>query len=258
MTNIKLHIEERLWNHVKRSYLSENYSTAILDAIQFIGDLIREKSGLENDGIQLIGSAFGGENPKIKLNNLISETEKNFQKGIENIFRGLYSAYRNTRSHSKIEDSELDAFEIITFVNHLLKIIDKSTGKFSAELFMRRLLDDDFVQTKKYADLLIKDIPKNKFFEIAIEMFKLKESINVKSSKLIWDSLYSKLTEKQKKELIDLVSDELRYTESTTAITRTIGLLEESWSKIDEDTRLRCENKLVKLIPKSEISAVVN
>lgn len=254
MTNLKLQIEERLWNYIKRSYLSDNYSTAILDAIQFVGDLIREKSGLDNDGLQLIGGALGGENPKIKLNNLISETDKNFQKGMENIFRGLYSAYRNPRSHSKVEDSEIEAFEVITFVNHLLKIIDKSTGKFSIDLFMRRILDEDFVQTKKYVELLIKDIPKGKYFEITIEMFKSKEIVNIRNSKLIWDSLYSKLSEKQQAELIDLISDELRYSQSTSAITRTIGLLRDSWTKVNEDVRLRSENKLVKLISKSELN----
>ena len=63
MEHIKLHIEERLWEFIKRSYNSEDYKTAILDSIQFIGDIIREKSGLDNDGNQLIGKAFGGVNP---------------------------------------------------------------------------------------------------------------------------------------------------------------------------------------------------
>ena len=79
MISLKENIEERLWEFVKKNYNSENYSNAILDSIQFIGDLIREKSGLEGDGNTLIGIAFGGENPKIKLNNLQTETEKNIR-----------------------------------------------------------------------------------------------------------------------------------------------------------------------------------
>jgi hypothetical protein len=165
----------------------------------------------------------------------------------------LYSAYRNPRSHSKVEDSEVEAFEVITFLNHLLKIIDKSTGKYSTDLFMRRVHDEDFVQSKNYVELLIKEVPKSKYFEIAIEVFKSKENLDTKSSKLVWDALYGKLTEKQKTELLDLISNELRYSESTTAVTRTIGLLRESWINLNEDVRLRSENKLIKLISKSEI-----
>jgi hypothetical protein len=45
MENIKLIVEERLWNSIKKNYISENYTNSILDAIQFIGDIIREKSG---------------------------------------------------------------------------------------------------------------------------------------------------------------------------------------------------------------------
>lgn len=254
MNNLKLQIEERLWNFIKRSYNAENYSTAILDSIQFLGDVIREKAGLENDGNQLIGAAFGGENPKIKLNNFTTETEKNFQKGIENVLRGIYSAYRNPRSHTKVEDSESDAFEIITFINHLLKIIDKSTGRFTVEVFMRRIFDEDFFQTQKYADLLINDIPKGKYFEIAIEIFKSKEEGKIHNLKLIWTSVYAKLSEKQKAEILTLVSEELRFTESIGSIIKCIGLFKEYWEKIDEDARIRSENKLIKIIPKAELT----
>ena len=165
MEHIKKHIEERLWNFIKRSYNSEDYKNAILDSIQFVGDIIRDKSGLDNDGNQLVGRAFEGKNPKIKLNKLKTESERNVQKGIGSILRGIYSAYRNPRSHSNINDTEQDAFEVIIFINHLLKLIDKSKGKFSTELFLKRVFDEDFVQNKKYAELLVKEVPKNKAFE---------------------------------------------------------------------------------------------
>lgn len=255
MENLKLIVEERLWNAVKKNYTSDNYTNSILDAIQFIGDIIREKSGLNSDGNQLIGSALGGENPKIKLNNLGTETEKNFQKGIESILRGIYSAYRNTRSHSKVRDSEIEAFEIITFLNHILKIVDKSKGKFTSELFFKRVFDDDFVQTKKYADLLIKDIPKNKYYEIAIGIFREKENGKIHNLKLVWDSIFTKLTEEQKSELIELVAEELRYTDDLTTITRCISFFKSLWGQIEEDARLRAENKLIKSLENAEITA---
>lgn len=254
MGNIKEIIEERLWEVIKRNYNADNYKNAILDSIQFIGDIIRDKSGLDSDGNNLIGSAFGGENPKIKLNKLKTESDKNIQKGVESILRGIYSAYRNPRSHSKTEDSETDAFEIIVFLNHLLKLIDKSTGRFTVELFLKRVFDEDFVQSKVYSDLLIKEIPPNKYFEIAIEIFNAKDSGKIHNLKLVWDSINLKLSDEEGQELINLASEELRYTESIKTVIRCIALFKTDWEKIDEDSRLRAENKLIQNLNKAEKS----
>jgi uncharacterized protein (TIGR02391 family) len=256
MEHIKKHIEERLWAFIKRSYNSEDYKTAILDSIQFIGDVIRDKSGLDSDGNQLVGSAFGGPNPKIKLNKLKTESEKNIQKGIASILRGIYSAYRNPRSHAKVEDTEKDAFEIIIFLNHLLKLVDKSKGKFSIDRFLQRIFDKDFVKDSKCVGLIIKDVPKNKIFEVAIEIFKQKKRIPINNLKYIWEPINKHLTEESKKELILLVSEELRYTNSLEVVTRCIALFEKNWEEIDEDSRYRAENKLIKII--TEASEYIN
>ncbi len=252
MDSLKEHIEERLWDFVKRSYSSENYSTAILDSIQFIGDIIREKSGLPSDGANLIGDSFGGANPKIKINNFRTESEKNIQKGIEQILRGIYLAYRNPRSHSKIEDSEKEAFETILFINHLLKIIDKSTGRFTVDLFMRRVFDEDFVPSEIYSNLLVSEIPANKYLEIAIEIFKEKEKNKSNNLRYIWDSIDQKLNDDERQELLDLASNELRYTNSLNVVSKCIGLFKSNWENIDEDARLRAENKLIKIIQFAE------
>lgn len=252
MISLKENIEKRLWEFVKKNYNTENYSNAILDSIQFIGDSIREKSGLEGDGNTLIGIAFGGENPKIKLNNLQTETEKNIQKGIEQIFRGIYSAYRNPRSHSKLDDSENDAIEIIIFINHLLKILDKSKGKFSTDIFLQRVFDKDFVESEKYSDILIQSIPKNKYYEVAIELYKQKSYGNIQNIRFVWNSLFQKLTESEQKEIYELVSEELRFEDLPEIVIKNFALFDKNWTNIDEDSRLRAENKIINLIPYAE------
>ncbi|RTY98724.1 TIGR02391 family protein [Flavobacterium sp. RSP49] len=252
MISLKENIEEKLWDFVKKNYNSENYSNAILDSIQFVGDLIREKSGLDGDGNTLIGIAFGGDNPKIKLNNLQTETEKNIQKGIEQIFRGIYSAYRNPRSHSKLDDNESDANEIIIFVNHLLKILDKSKGKFSTEIFLQRVFDKDFVESKKYSDILVESIPKNKYYEVAIELYKQKSFGKIQNIRFVWKSIFQKLNESEKRELFKLVSEELRFEDLPEIVIKNFALFDNTWEKIDEDARLRAENKIINLITLAE------
>jgi uncharacterized protein (TIGR02391 family) len=103
--NLESKIEERLWKMIQNSYEDRNYTGAIHDAIYFLSDLIREKSGLESDGVSLIGQAFGGKSPKLKVNKLQSESDKNIQAGIAQILRGIYQAIRNPRSHEKYNDS---------------------------------------------------------------------------------------------------------------------------------------------------------
>lgn len=249
---LKEEIEERLWNFIKKNYNSEHYSNAILDSIQFLGDIIREKSGLESDGQSLIGEAFGGKNPKIKLNKLKTESEKNIQKGTENILRGIYSSYRNPRSHSKVEDSENGANEIIIFINHLLKQIDQSKGRFTIDQFLDRVFDEDFVPSSVYADLLVKEIPKPKLFEIAIEIYSQKTRSKITNLKLIWHSLQENLSKEEKKELAEIASEELRYTDSLNSVVRSISLFKNDWLNIENDARLRAENKLIKCIPLAE------
>jgi uncharacterized protein (TIGR02391 family) len=75
--NIETRIDERLWDAIRSSYGNRNYTGAIQDSMYFQGDLIRERSGLEGDGVALAGQAFGGRSPILKVNKLKTESEKN-------------------------------------------------------------------------------------------------------------------------------------------------------------------------------------
>ena len=88
--NIETKLSESLWRGIESSYSSQNYSSAILDAVVYLSNIVREKTGLESDGVALAGSAFGGKNPKLKVNKLQTESDWNVQKGIEQIFRRIF------------------------------------------------------------------------------------------------------------------------------------------------------------------------
>lgn len=101
--------------------MRNNYTGAIIDSIMYINNRIREKADLQNDGISLVGAAFGGNEPKIKLNKLQTESEHNVQKGVEQILRGIIQGIRNPRSHEKFDDSLEHANSIILFISYLNK-----------------------------------------------------------------------------------------------------------------------------------------
>lgn len=69
-------IDERLWLAIQASYEAGDYSSAILDCVFYLSELIRNKSGLDTDGNSLVGGAFGGANPIIKVNSLHTESER--------------------------------------------------------------------------------------------------------------------------------------------------------------------------------------
>jgi uncharacterized protein (TIGR02391 family) len=92
--NLKTHISNNLWLAIQSNYENGDFNGAILDAIHYLSNLLREKTGVDGDGSSLIGQVFGGEHPRLRINKLQTETEKNEQKGIENILRGIYQAIR--------------------------------------------------------------------------------------------------------------------------------------------------------------------
>jgi uncharacterized protein (TIGR02391 family) len=134
-------LKDELWNAVKSSYESEDYTTAILNAISYVRDVIREKSNSELDGVDLINQAFSEKNPKIKVNKLQTKNEKNIQKGLRELLTGIYTHIRNPRSHDKYKDTKEDALAIILFINYLLKTIDSSKSAFSIYGFINQEYD---------------------------------------------------------------------------------------------------------------------
>jgi hypothetical protein len=87
--NLETALDPKLWEAVRTSFQAGNYSAAILDAIHHLSDVVREKSDLEGDGVALVGSALGGTVPRLKVNNLRTESEQNIQRGVEALLRGV-------------------------------------------------------------------------------------------------------------------------------------------------------------------------
>ncbi len=87
--NLETRLDARPWAAVQVSYEKRNYTNAILDSIYLLTDVIRQKSGLEGDGAALVGQALGGTAPKLKLNKLQTESDRNIQSGVEQLLRGV-------------------------------------------------------------------------------------------------------------------------------------------------------------------------
>ena len=69
-----------------------HYSQATFEAFKLIDNKVREVSGIQESGYKLMMTAFNESNPKVKLNQLLTASDKDEQIGFRNIFAGLACA----------------------------------------------------------------------------------------------------------------------------------------------------------------------
>ena len=243
--NLSSAISERLWVAVRGTYEAGNYSGAILDSIYFLSDVIRDKSGLESDGVQLVGAAFSGANPIIKVNSLHTPSDQDEQKGVHFLLMGLYSAIRNPRSHGRQSDSVEAADALIHFVDYLLGLIDKARSPFDADQTIGRVFDPYFGQSEKYADALVAKVPLRKLLDIVIQVFHRRTEAPGKNVELFIFSALKTLSEEEQASFWQVVSEALENASSDAEFRTVITIAQGRWEKISEIARLRTEHRLI-------------
>jgi uncharacterized protein (TIGR02391 family) len=246
--NIQNEIEERTWAAIRPTYEVANYTGAIIAAMQLLSDVIRNKSGLDADGQTLIGQAFEGANPVIKLNALRTESEKDEQKGLAFLLRGLYTGIRNPRSHELKEDSATTAYVLIKFIDWLLRAIDKSRSPFDANTIIERVLDEHFVHTDAYAELLTEEIPPRVRLDILLQLLTQSESDAVRNIRAFAVALLPKLTSNEQMIVCEVLSEKLRTAKHQAEFANAIRLASIDWAGCDAISRLRAENRMVRSI----------
>lgn len=113
--------------------LQENYFHAVLEATKSVGEKIRAKSGLTEDGAPLVDQAFGGDPTKLPIlafNTLRTPTEWSEHRGLMNLLKGLFGAFRNPTAHEPriswaIDDT--DAHDLLTLASLLHRRLDAAT-----------------------------------------------------------------------------------------------------------------------------------
>lgn len=244
--NIETELAQPLWLAIRRSYESQAWSNAVLDAVHFLSESIRAKTGLQSDGTSLAGQAFGGKSPKLRLNRLETESEKNLQAGMEQLHRGLYQAIRNPRSHEKVEDSQHTADALIVFIDYLLSVIGTARTSFSIDESVAKITDENFVPNSRYAQLIVQDIPARQLLNVTLAVYQAKESAKGARLRYFFDVAVPLLSEAESAELFAAISDELASSSDDRSLTSVFQVLDPKyWTRIGEAARLRSENRIV-------------
>ena len=112
----------------RKLFLDGHYPRAVEEGFKALNNFVKEKSGLQEDGASLMQKAFTPNNPKLKLNDLRSDSKKNEQQGYMEIYAGSMTGIRNPRAHEhRLEDDPLTALDLLSLASHLYSKAENAT-----------------------------------------------------------------------------------------------------------------------------------
>lgn len=110
--------------------VQNNYFHAVFDATKSVADKIRAKSGCAGDGAELVDRAFAlgsAGMPFLAFNANQTETELSEHKGLMNLLKGMFGAFRNVTAHAPKVSwtvTEQDALDLLTIASFLHRRLD--------------------------------------------------------------------------------------------------------------------------------------
>jgi uncharacterized protein (TIGR02391 family) len=107
-------------------YLDGHYSDAVFAAAKALINMIKEKSGLELDGANLMTTVFSKNNPVLSFKDLSNQTDRDEQEGMMHLYTGAVLAIKNPGSHAFPEETPDRALESIAFLSLLAKRADEA------------------------------------------------------------------------------------------------------------------------------------
>jgi uncharacterized protein (TIGR02391 family) len=111
--------------HAYPKFLSGHYRNSILDGLIAVFDLVRERTGLDLDGSELVGRVFSLSDPMLILSELDNESGRTDQKGFIQMLQGAYASMRNPRAHTiTTEIDELSAAQCLVFASLLARRVE--------------------------------------------------------------------------------------------------------------------------------------
>ena len=248
--NIEKRLRPDLWKAIQAHYERTDFTEAVRDAVLYVCELLREKSGIEDkDGTKLVEAALMGNNPAISVSKNETTTERDFQQGIGFSFKGIMQAIRNPLSHEKTEYSQEDAEAIILYINFLLNQVDHSGGFSKIESITNLLYDEDTPSSEEYAELLLKEVPIKKRYDLLVELYNDRVNLRQHSLKNFICKLYDSLSKASKADFTRLLNTSLLTCKDDYALRMYIHYyMEKTYLELDKLVQLRIEEFLFKAI----------
>lgn len=107
---------------VRQLFDDGHFAQATFEACKFLDKEVSRHSGIDDFGRSLMMTAFNSKSPHIKLNPLITESDRNEQEGYRFMTAGATLAIRNPRGHEyTIRDDPDDCLDHLSFISMILR-----------------------------------------------------------------------------------------------------------------------------------------
>ena len=111
------------FEHFQNGHLRE----AVLNSVVAIFDLIRERTGIDADGSNLVNKALSLNDPYLVLSEVDTDSGQNDQKGFLQMFNGSYQGIRNPKAHSLNHDlTEVKAAQYLVHASFLARRVSEA------------------------------------------------------------------------------------------------------------------------------------
>jgi uncharacterized protein (TIGR02391 family) len=222
------------------------FTDAILAGTKYLTDILREKGQCEGDGVQLVGQVLGGAAPKIPINKLQTVSEKDEQKGLEQLLRGYYIGIRNPRTHEATEDTEEFCIKMMVLIETILQFLNREVDEFDVETFVDKIYDPYFVASDEYAQSLVSQVPNDKLVSVFNRAFIRRTEGEISQIKFAFLAIYHILPEVYLSGVIECVGNALRETTEPSEFTNLFALLKpNAWQLLQSDVKMRAENIII-------------
>ena len=118
-------IHPEVWKYCTAELMADDYFHAVLEAAKGLTHRIRELSGADGDGAELVDLVFAVDNPILMFNSLRTRTERSEHKGFAALLKGCFAAIRNPlahepRIHWEGEENAADFLSLISLLHRKL------------------------------------------------------------------------------------------------------------------------------------------
>jgi uncharacterized protein (TIGR02391 family) len=116
----------------KAELVQSNSFHAVLEATKSVATHFRAVSGLSSDGARLVDEALSGDDPILRINAFVSDSEKGEQRGFASLSKGLFGTFRNPTAHEARLTwpmSEEDALDLFTVASYCHRRLDAAVKR---------------------------------------------------------------------------------------------------------------------------------
>jgi len=100
-----------------------HYTEAIFESVKALNNYVKKKAKIsDKDLSDAMAKAFNESNPIIKLNNLVTRSEKDEQEGFKLLYMGAMKGIRNPKAHDTEKQTDKDiTLEYLAFISLLFR-----------------------------------------------------------------------------------------------------------------------------------------